>query len=550
MWLLAKRHIFNKRSLTMRRKNSTRQADRNVPGQKPRGCFQDRVKKVGPEHFAIIPVDCGKPEARLRVADFYGNILLKPFTAPISRAGLETACSCIRETLEKHRIADWVCVVESTGRYHRPVKQMLREQQWDIRDVHPYTTSLIRRSADLGSKTDDIDLAAIHRAAVNGLAMRPEVTDARDQEWRALSRHRRDLVEKAAAVKTQLQETIDGYLPGFTRLWGTVWESPIPATIATAFDSAQALGNASVEQFRQIAREAGSAIQKRTIDRIQAWSFQAAPADQSRRIHHLRACSLWQDLKSKWREIRDIELDLATFLCDSPAVLLLAFPGINVVSASDYGAELGPIQNYAKSKSIAGRAGLYPSRYQSCQTDHANGPLVARRNRQLRGALVRIAYNLECCNVYFKGVAHEYAQRKPKRNANVPIARIFSRLSYYILASSELTGHSALQSRDKILQKLLEFFGEHDADPSRTTTAINQVIRRLSPDTLRVEREAFQTQSRKVQQAPRRTRGLLRLGEILPAVLLRIDEQLHKESTTEQIEPKHNPMNQDVTHGS
>lgn len=296
--------------------------------------------------------------------------------------------------------------------------------------MHPFTTCLIRRSADLGTKTDDIDLAAIHRAAVDGLAMRGEVLDAASQQWRLRTRHRRDLVEKAAALKVQLKETIDAYLPGYTRLWSgdSFGDSPVPLAIATRFDAPQALGDTSVEQFRQAARDAGSVIQKNTIDRIRAWTHQAAPADDGSAIHFRRAVSLANDLRAKGQEIRVFELDLADFLCHSPCLLLWAFPGVHVVSASDYGAELGPITNYATSKAIAGRAGLYAARGQSCPSDRPDGPLLARRNRQLRAALMRLARNLDRSNHYFMGLAQSYARRHDDHDPKVVIARAFSRL--------------------------------------------------------------------------------------------------------------------------
>jgi len=538
----------------MRRKNRTsRRRARHVPGQKRRGGFQDRVQKVKPEHFAIVPVDCGKSEGQIRVADFYGNVLLKPFSFEISRAGIESTCKLVRETFERHKIYDCVCSIETTGRYHRPIKEAFREQQWDTRLVHPFTTSLIRRSADEGTKTDEIDLEALHRATVDGLAMRPEEIDPQWQQWRVLARHRRDLVEKAAALKAQLHEAIHAYLPGFLGVWDSdnVWESPIPATIATAFDSVQALRNASAEQFHQVAREAGSTIHTRTIKRIQAWTHQAAPADPASPSYHVRACSLWQDLKSKWREIRTFELDLANFLCQRAGVLLLAFPGINVVSASDYVAELGPITNYATSKAIAGRAGLYPARYQSCNTDHADGPLVPRRNRELRAALMRIARNLDRCNAYYMSIGAEYAKRDTEHDRKVVIASRFSRLSYYILAGEKLVGHPALQNSEKILQKLLEFYSEHRAESSVTTEALGHVIRRLSPATLPAEREGMQAQFNEVQNAKRRTGRVVRLGEILPDLILRIDQRLAKETTTQTSDPPNNNMIQkDRTHGS
>jgi transposase len=83
-------------------------------------------------------------------------------------------------------------------------------------------------------------------------------------------------------------------------------------------------------------------------------------------------------------------------------VLLLSFPGINVVSGADFAGEMGPITDYANPKSITGRAGLRPSRYQSDQVAKANGPLVRNGNRALRAAILGIADNLIVCNHYFQ----------------------------------------------------------------------------------------------------------------------------------------------------
>ena len=96
------------------RKNyrSRRSPSRHAVGQKPRGSFQERVSRVGAERFAIVPVDCGKAEAKTRVADFFGKIVLAPFSFPISGPGLQLACTTIRQALNKSRMADCVCVID------------------------------------------------------------------------------------------------------------------------------------------------------------------------------------------------------------------------------------------------------------------------------------------------------------------------------------------------------------------------------------------------------------------------------------------------------
>ena len=73
------------------------------------------------------------------------------------------------------------------------------------------------------------------------------------------------------------------------------------------------------------------------------------------------------------RSIRAIESELAEPLSQTPYMLLLGIPGINVVSAAEFAGEMGPIEHYVKARAITGRAGLFPSRYQSDEVDHPDG---------------------------------------------------------------------------------------------------------------------------------------------------------------------------------
>ena len=60
---------------------------------------------------------------------------------------------------------------------------------------------------------------------------------------------------------------------------------------------------------------------------------------------------------------------MAGLLASAPYVLLLSIVGINVVSAAELAGEMGPIERYPKARAITGRAGLFPSRYQSDQVN-------------------------------------------------------------------------------------------------------------------------------------------------------------------------------------
>ncbi len=66
---------------------------------KPQGALHPRVKKVGPEHFGIISVDCAKARSKWMLADFYGQVLVPPTPVPHTRTGLEAMVQSIRQAI-------------------------------------------------------------------------------------------------------------------------------------------------------------------------------------------------------------------------------------------------------------------------------------------------------------------------------------------------------------------------------------------------------------------------------------------------------------------
>src|SRR5258708_36876078 len=55
-----------------------RQRRRADSVHKPRGVLNPRVKRVGPEHFGIVAIDCAKHRSKWMFTDFYGTILAPP----------------------------------------------------------------------------------------------------------------------------------------------------------------------------------------------------------------------------------------------------------------------------------------------------------------------------------------------------------------------------------------------------------------------------------------------------------------------------------------
>src|SRR6266581_870869 len=181
--------------------------------QKPAGTFHPRVQKVGPDHFGIVSVDCAKARSKWMLADFFGNLLIPPAVIEHNRRAFDDALAQLRQASTQHDLRDLLIAIERTGRYHHAPKRAFAAAGFDTRIVHPFATKQFRLPASADVKTDDVDLASIHRAAVNGFAL---VEQPLDETWKAfqlLIRHRRDLVGKAAQLCCQIREHLDAAYP-------------------------------------------------------------------------------------------------------------------------------------------------------------------------------------------------------------------------------------------------------------------------------------------------------------------------------------------------
>ena len=228
----------------------SRSKDRRKPQphtlHKPRGVVHPRVHAVGPEHFAFLCVDCAKARSKIMLADFYGRVLLEPTTVEHNRSGFETAVTSVRAAMARHRIKDVIVVVERTGRYHGPIQRAFGEAGFEVRIVHPYTTKQYRLPADPGNKTDDTDLSAIHRAAVNGFGLAEHEPDPVFVQLQLLARHRRDLVQKRVALQQQMLEHLQSFMPGYSRCFDDVFDSPVALWVARDLGSAAAIVEAGL----------------------------------------------------------------------------------------------------------------------------------------------------------------------------------------------------------------------------------------------------------------------------------------------------------------
>jgi transposase len=488
--------------------------------QKPNGQLTPRVQAVGPEHFGIVAIDCAKARSRYFLADFYGRVLLEPTPLPHTRGDLQGAIDRLRQARQQHDLQDVVVAIERTGDYHRPVQQAFRQAGFETRLVHPFTSKQYRQPADPGNKTDDTDLAAIWRATTHGFGLLEPTWPDAYVTMQLLRRHRRDLVDKNTILQCQIREVLHAAMPGYAECFCHLWDdSPAPLVFARHTTSAAAVRQAGLAGLHQIADQADLRCRAETFHKILAWAEQAPP-DAGHPLDRRRILlSLDDDRLAKTQQILELERDLAHLVVPTPYVLLLAIPGINVVTVADLAGELGPIALYGNANAITGRAGLMPTRYQSDQVDAANGPLRRRGNRRLRAVLMQTADNLVQCNRYFRARAEHWARAgKDPRWVRVKVAKIVSRLAFALVAGRHLFPHPCCQPRHYILSKLLAFHSAHGTDPLAMRQDLEVAVEQLPPKSRAAEAEPLQEQL----DALAHRRGPQPLAEILPLVLARL----------------------------
>ena len=140
-----------------------------------------------------------------------------------------------------HQLRDGLVAIERTGRYHHLVQRTFAAAGFETRILHPFVTKQYRQPVDPGNKTDDTDLAAIHRATVTGCAL---LEATRDEAWTTLQlliRQRRDLVRKGAALNCQIREHLEAALPGYAACFDKLWDSPSPGTCSATSPTAEQL---------------------------------------------------------------------------------------------------------------------------------------------------------------------------------------------------------------------------------------------------------------------------------------------------------------------
>lgn len=175
-------------------------------------------------------------------------------------------------------------------------------------------------------------------------------------------------------------------------------------------------------------------------------------------------------------KIRKLNLEIARYLVHTPGILLLSIKKINVPSAAEYLAEVGPLGQAGSAKKIIARAGLNPSRFQTSEYERADNPITKHGSNPLRNISLIISQNLvglnphssRPCNPYFREFFDRLVgEGKDKRLAKVACGNKFIRVSWAMMVGRKLFSPPAWKKNkvsDDPFTKLKEFLSLNKAN--------------------------------------------------------------------------------------
>jgi len=181
------------------------------------------------------------------------------------------------------------------------------------------------------------------------------------------------------------------------------------------------------------------------------------------------------DLKMANEKIKKLNVKIAHYLVHTPGILLLSIKKINVPSAAEYLAEVGPLGQAGSAKKIIARAGLNPSRFQTSEYERADNPITKHGSNPLRNISLIISQNLLGLNPHSSLAYNPYfreffdrlvGEGKEKRLAKVACGNKFIRVSFRMMIGRKLFSPPTRRKNtvsDDPLAKLKEFLSLNKA---------------------------------------------------------------------------------------
>ena len=404
--------------------------------------LRDIFKSYDLGEILYASIDVAKYNHSAMVVDFFGDIIIPKFDFPYNNHGIDFLRSKLRVAQEKTQAKKLLLGLESTGHYHENLVASLRVAGYDIQVIRPIDSRNERDN--IHAKTDAIDLAAIAKVIISNKGARSHMPDTIYYNLQRASRTHRQLTWQETRTKNIITMLIDKTFTGlwnpdnsiFSDKWGKasllfIQKYPTP-------QQAIKMGAKRLAAFFQKHNTKLGMDTSSKIVTLAKNTPARPPEDMESDIKALKAHI--QVLNTLTPTIFEQKKQMVKFLIQTPGTYLLSVPGVSVVYASDFTAEVGDIHRFAYAGQVISLAGTAPRRYQSGEVDKPNLPTSHKGKHYLRTTVNQIALSLNAhCpeyHQYYSKKHYQYKDAAPK--ARTATANKFIKLAFALMKKETL----------------------------------------------------------------------------------------------------------------
>jgi transposase len=395
-----------------------------------------------PEQLLYAPIDVAKYNHSAMIVNLLGEVITPKFDFPYNLHGIDFLINKLQSACDISHAKKLFLALESTGHYHENLVASLVDSGYDIAVIRPIDSKNERDNVH--AKTDAIDLAAIARVIISNKGTRSNMPDTVYYNLQRASRTHRQLTWQETRVKNIITMLIDKTFNGlwnpenaiFADKWGKA-----SLLFVSHYPTPQQAIKMGAKRLAEFFKKHNTKLGIDTADKIIALAKNtpARPLETMESdILALKAnISVLETLISA---IQQQKRQMVKYLVQTPGTYLLSIPGISVVYAGDFTAEVGDIHRFAYAGQVVSLAGTAPRKYQSGELDKANLPTSHKGKNLLRMTVNQIALSLNThCPQYHKYYSDKlfhYKDAPPK--ARTATANKFIKLTYAMMKNETL----------------------------------------------------------------------------------------------------------------
>lgn len=354
----------------------------------------------------VVGVDIAK-RTHWAVVMYEGMPVGKAFAIPNTQEGFQDflyALNALKQKLGAHSV---MVGMEPTGHYFKPLAYFLANTgMCKVVLVNPYHVNRSKELEDNSpSKNDKKDARVIARLVSQGNYLFASLGYGVWAELRSSNVERLQLIKKRWQLKNQLTTILDQFFPEFTDVFKDILGNgarhvlthyPFPADILEVEEQTLCKGLKEATNNR---------VGQKRAQKLRETALHSVGIKEGVQGARIQVFHLVEQLGVIQRQIRDVEIMMAEQLKETGlGEYLTSIPGVGLVSAAAFLAEIGNPDDYENYKQVQKKAGLNLKENSSGQ--HKGKTSISKRGRpSLRQlmyqiALVSVARNPEMKNFY------------------------------------------------------------------------------------------------------------------------------------------------------